>query len=92
MFFLDLYLGYILVCTTCVSATKAATRLCTWAGKLWKLVSSPMKPWMKIRSSLRRSVSSFDLVGTSDCVDELRGSLAAREAIPSLAESANIES
>lgn len=42
--FLDLYLGYILVCTMCVSATVMLRRLWICAGKLWKLVSLPINP------------------------------------------------
>lgn len=50
------------------------TRLCTCAGKLRKLVSSPKKPWMKTNSS--RRLPAVSASGTSDWVDEDRGSRA----------------
>jgi len=49
------------------------TKLCTWAGKLRKLVSSPIKPCIKTRRRRRRPDRSSS-GGTSDCVDDERGS------------------
>lgn len=48
-------------------------RLWTWAGKLWKLVSLPIKPCMYMRSSVRLP-SLPDSEGTKECVEEDRGS------------------
>jgi hypothetical protein len=50
------------------------TRLCTWAGKLLKLVSLPMKPWINTSIRRRRPVFCCAGSGTSDCVEEERGS------------------
>lgn len=45
-----------------------------------------MKPWMYINSSILLSFCSFDSEGTSDCVDEDRGSLAVQSSLEPMPE------
>jgi hypothetical protein len=52
------------------------TKLWTWAGKLRKLVSSPIKPCINT-SSRRRRPDRSSSGGTSDWVDDERGSFEA---------------
>lgn len=51
--------------------------MCTWAGKLWKLDSFPMKPWIYTAKRVRRPSPPLrpDSAGSRECVELDRGSL-----------------